>query len=89
MQRRRTEGLEMDWLQGRTADHTFTRQGQIPDPLESQIARSMHEYHQARQIKLPDAVPASAGGQVKTSTDSHPFASSPIGSWCWSGLLLY
>ncbi|KAI4259139.1 MAG: hypothetical protein L6R42_004735 [Xanthoria sp. 1 TBL-2021] len=67
--RRRTEGLEMDWLQGRTADHTFTRQGQIPDPLESQIARSMHEYHQARQIKLPDAVPASAGGQVKTNWD--------------------
>lgn len=60
----------MDWLQGRTADHTFTLQGQISDPLESQIARSMHEYHQARQIKLPDAVPASAGGQVKTSTDS-------------------
>lgn len=27
----------------------------------------MHEYHLARQIKLPDAVPASAGGQVKTS----------------------
>ncbi|KAI4228078.1 MAG: hypothetical protein L6R36_001931 [Xanthoria steineri] len=43
--------------------------GQISDPLESQIARSMHDYHQARQIKLPDAVPASAGGQVKTNWD--------------------
>ncbi|KAL8802337.1 MAG: hypothetical protein Q9200_006615 [Gallowayella weberi] len=43
--------------------------GQIADPLEMQIARSMHEYHIARQIKLPDAVPASAGGQVKTNWD--------------------
>ncbi|KAL8696752.1 MAG: hypothetical protein Q9201_007501, partial [Fulgogasparrea decipioides] len=43
-----------------------TLQGQITDPLEISIARSAHEYHQARQIKLPDAVPASAGGQVKT-----------------------
>lgn len=79
----------MDWLQGKTADQVVTLQGQISDPLESQIVRSMHEYHQARQIKLPDAVPASAGGQVKTSTDSYPFASSPVGSWCWSGQLLY
>ncbi|KAL9036142.1 MAG: hypothetical protein Q9180_004468 [Flavoplaca navasiana] len=43
--------------------------GQISDPLEAQIARSMHDYHLARQIKLPDAVPASAGGQVKTNWD--------------------
>ncbi|KAL9002520.1 MAG: hypothetical protein Q9188_004558, partial [Gyalolechia gomerana] len=43
--------------------------GQITDPLESQIARSMQEYHAARTIKLPDAVPASAGGQVKTNWD--------------------
>ncbi|KAL8938822.1 MAG: hypothetical protein Q9211_003032 [Gyalolechia sp. 1 TL-2023] len=43
--------------------------GQIIDPLELQIARSMQEYHAARTIKLPDAVPASAGGQVKTNWD--------------------
>ncbi|KAL8670513.1 MAG: hypothetical protein Q9168_004947 [Polycauliona sp. 1 TL-2023] len=43
--------------------------GQITDPLEMQIARSTHDYHRARQIKLPDAVPASAGGQVKTNWD--------------------
>ncbi|KAL8728320.1 MAG: hypothetical protein Q9166_005463 [cf. Caloplaca sp. 2 TL-2023] len=41
----------------------------MTDPLEMQIARSMHEYHRARQIKVPDAVPASAGGQVKTNWD--------------------
>ncbi|KAI4183129.1 MAG: hypothetical protein L6R41_005567 [Letrouitia leprolyta] len=43
--------------------------GQMSDPLEMQIARSMQEYHAARTIKLPDAVPASAGGQVKTNWD--------------------
>ncbi|KAL8701047.1 MAG: hypothetical protein Q9224_000685 [Gallowayella concinna] len=43
--------------------------GQVADPLEMHIARSMHDYHLARQIKLPDAVPASAGGQVKTNWD--------------------
>ncbi|KAL8913637.1 MAG: hypothetical protein Q9171_001602 [Xanthocarpia ochracea] len=43
--------------------------GPISDPLEMQIARSMHEYHLARQIKIPDAVPASTGGQVKTNWD--------------------
>ncbi|KAL8849526.1 MAG: hypothetical protein Q9221_005533 [Calogaya cf. arnoldii] len=46
--------------------------GQLSDPLEMQFARSMNDYHLARQIKLPDAVAASAGGQVKTSTDSDP-----------------
>ncbi|KAL8721281.1 MAG: hypothetical protein Q9225_001985 [Loekoesia sp. 1 TL-2023] len=51
-----------------TAD-AFTLQGQIIDPLEMQIARSMQDYHTARTIKLPDAVSASAGGQVKTNWD--------------------
>ncbi|KAL8692214.1 MAG: hypothetical protein Q9218_002714 [Villophora microphyllina] len=43
--------------------------GQNTDPLEMSIARSTQDYHSARQIKLPDAVPASAGGQVKTNWD--------------------
>ncbi|KAL9602086.1 MAG: hypothetical protein Q9219_002082 [cf. Caloplaca sp. 3 TL-2023] len=43
--------------------------GQIIDPLELQIARSMQDYHLARTIKLPDAVSAGAGGQVKTNWD--------------------
>ncbi|KAI4253808.1 MAG: hypothetical protein LQ352_003476, partial [Teloschistes flavicans] len=43
--------------------------GQNTDPLEMSIARSAHDYHSARQIKLPDAVPPSAGGQVKTNWD--------------------
>ncbi len=60
----------MDRLQSANADDPSTLQGPISDPLEMQIARSMHEYHLARQIKVPDAVPASTGGQVKTSTDS-------------------
>ncbi|KAL9575957.1 MAG: hypothetical protein Q9212_007523 [Teloschistes hypoglaucus] len=49
--------------------------GQNTDPLEMSISRSTHDYHSARQIKLPDAVPPSAGGQVKTSTiPFHPFS---------------
>ncbi|KAL9586144.1 MAG: hypothetical protein Q9203_003969 [Teloschistes exilis] len=43
--------------------------GQNTDPLEMSIARSAHDYHSARQIKLPEAVPPSAGSQVKTNWD--------------------
>ncbi|KAL8840902.1 MAG: hypothetical protein Q9170_001095 [Blastenia crenularia] len=43
--------------------------GQMTDALEMQIARSMQDYHLARTIKLPDAVAASTGGQVKTNWD--------------------
>ncbi|KAL8710817.1 MAG: hypothetical protein Q9220_004620 [cf. Caloplaca sp. 1 TL-2023] len=41
--------------------------GPITDPLEMQITRSVHDHALARNFKLPDAIPASAGGQVKTS----------------------
>lgn len=47
-------------------------QGQVIDPLELSIARSMNEYHSARTIHPPDALPASAGGQVKTSKSPLP-----------------
>ncbi|KAL9035851.1 MAG: hypothetical protein Q9214_006403, partial [Letrouitia sp. 1 TL-2023] len=39
------------------------------DSIDQQIFRQMTDYHLAKQIKLPDAVPASAGGQVKTNWD--------------------
>ncbi|KAI4138902.1 MAG: hypothetical protein L6R39_006557 [Caloplaca ligustica] len=43
--------------------------GQIIEPLELSIARSMNDYHSARTIHPPDTIPASAGGQVKTNWD--------------------
>ncbi|KAL9614245.1 MAG: hypothetical protein Q9167_001267 [Letrouitia subvulpina] len=39
------------------------------DIIDQQIFRQLTDYHLAKQIKLPDAVPASAGGQVKTNWD--------------------
>ncbi|KAI9790314.1 MAG: transcriptional coactivator hfi1/ADA1 [Candelina submexicana] len=38
------------------------------DPLDM-FSNMLHEYHHAKQIKLPDIVPASAGGLNKTNWD--------------------
>jgi hypothetical protein len=48
----------------RTDDH-FLRSLQ-PDPHLS-VHNPLEEYHQAKQIRVPDQVPASAGGLNKTS----------------------
>lgn len=42
-----------------------------PDPSEW-VRNELEEYHQAKQIKLPSQVPASAGGLNKTSKKTHP-----------------
>ena len=44
----------------------------VTDPVTHAIATSMQEYHLAKQIKLPDTTPASAGGLNKTSTSQCP-----------------
>lgn len=37
------------------------------------FSNMLNEYHNAKQIKLPDVVPASAGGLNKTSTTLFPY----------------
>lgn len=51
-------------------------QGDITDPLNHSVAVSIHDYLSSKQIKLPDSVPASAGGLNKTS--KHPLPSSAL-----------
>ena len=52
------------------------KQGPSIDLIDLQTARQMSDYHLAKQIKLPDTGPPSAGGQVKTSTQATLFADS-------------
>lgn len=47
-------------------------QGDITDPLNHSVAVSIHDYLSSKQIKLPDSVPASAGGLNKTSKPPLP-----------------
>jgi hypothetical protein len=43
-----------------------SRSGIQPDPNDL-VHNPLEEYHQVKQIKLPEQVPASAGGLNKTS----------------------
>ena len=42
-------------------------QGEIYDNIPHSVITSMNDYHAAKMIRLPDSVPASAGGLNKTS----------------------
>ena len=42
-------------------------QGETYDNVSHSVASSMNNYHAAKMIRLPDSVPASAGGLNKTS----------------------
>ena len=45
-------------------------QGEIYDNIPHSVITSMNDYHAAKMIRLPDSVPASAGGLNKTSKNS-------------------
>ena len=50
----------------------YDMQTDIIDPQNQAVANSILEYQSAKHIKLPDNVPASAGGLNKTSTSPLP-----------------
>ncbi|KAL8902512.1 MAG: hypothetical protein Q9207_004632 [Kuettlingeria erythrocarpa] len=52
--------------------------GQIIDPLDMSIARSLNEQHAARTFKPPETFPASAGGQVKTTRNPQTLPPAPL-----------
>ena len=52
------------------ADRGF-EQSDSSDLVSHSVARSMHNYHEAKTVRIPDHVPASAGGLNKTSKHSH------------------
>lgn len=64
-QRLKTEVMQMPARDRRRLKEVTD--GDIPDPLNHSVALSIHDYLSYKQIKLPDSVPASAGGLSKTS----------------------
>ncbi len=48
-------------------------QGETFDNVSNSVASSMNEFHAAKMIRLPDSVPASAGGLNKTSRKTSSF----------------
>lgn len=67
----------------------YVGQGDITDPLHHSVAISIHDYISSKQIKIPDSVPASAGGLNKTSTKpTHPHDFYPLPSFLSTFLIV-
>lgn len=60
---------KLDWKTAANAA-LFAQQGETYDNVSYSVVSSMNDYHAAKMIRLPDSVPASAGGLNKTSKNN-------------------
>ena len=67
-QRLKAEVMQLPARDRRRLKEVPHSQNESVDPQNQAVFNSILEYQSAKQVKLPDSVPASAGGLNKTST---------------------